>query len=99
MWNRHHDRATDQLGKRSEDAIGDASAPILADEIHWPTAAQRLNQPGDVFRERTSVEETVLRDLGRWVASQIRRHGMVASCCERRHLMAPRVSGVRKAVQ
>src|SRR5262245_15888225 len=99
MWNRHHDRATDQLGKGSEDAIGDASAPILADEMHRPTAAQRLNQPRDIVREGASVEKATLWDLGRWIASQIRRHGVVASCCERRHLMAPRVGGVRKAVQ
>jgi hypothetical protein len=97
--NGHDDRATDQLGERREHGIGDGSTPILADEIHRPTGAELPNQLGDVGRERASVEEAIVGNLGRWKAPQIRRHGAVASGGERRHLMAPGVGGVRKAVQ
>ena len=62
-------------------------------------AAERADQRGDVGREGGSIIEAVARNLARWIAAQVRRDGAIASCPECRHLVAPGMGRIRKAVQ
>ena len=67
--NGHDHCATKELGERGEHRVADGRAPVLADQMRGLAAAERADQLGDVGCERAPVEESVTRNLGRWVAA------------------------------